>query len=180
MFGHVRRDTQASAIVKYVDLILRMAVASGVDKIVFGQPCDDLPCKKCEGIEAILPGLPEGTLAGFKNTKHVPMWQRIDGTWHELPGFLWYLLPDVVRYVGDLITRYQRPHQQQDFPEEMEATIPLELPPPHGAAMVSLTLTMEPNYCYSNIGGAGRGDRGFHHDAAGDRGVARAMAGRAH
>ena len=32
----------------------------------------------------------------------------------------------------------------------------------------------------ANTSGAGRGDWGFHHDAAGDRGAARALAGRAH
>jgi hypothetical protein len=145
----MKRDTQAGAIVRYVDLILRMAVTSEVDKIVLGEPCDALPREKCPDIQAILPDLPEGLLAGFENTKHVPMWQRIDGIWHELPGLPWYLLHEVVRYVGDLITRHQRAHQQQDFPSEMEAVVPLELMPPHGMAMVSLTLTMEPNYCYS-------------------------------
>ncbi len=149
MLGRMKRDTQASAIVHYVDLILRTAVTSGVDKIIFGEPCDDLPREKCSGIEEILPSLPEGILAGFKNTKHVPMWQRIDGSWHELPGIPWYLLHEVVRYVGDLITRHQRSHQQHDFPDEIVAIVPLQLPPPHGAAMVSFTLAMEQNYCYS-------------------------------
>ncbi|MGO9526637.1 MAG: hypothetical protein ACLPT4_10015 [Verrucomicrobiia bacterium] len=149
MFGHVKRDTQASAIRKYVDVILKAAVVGGVDKIIFGEPCDDLPRETCPHVDAINPYLPAQVIAAFNNTRDVAIWQRIDGTWHELPGFPWYLLHEVVRHIGDLITLHQRTHQQHDFPDELEATVPLELAPERGVAMVSLTLTMERNYCFS-------------------------------
>ncbi|MGD0060042.1 MAG: hypothetical protein ABSD58_11560 [Verrucomicrobiia bacterium] len=143
MFRGAKRSAQNDVVHRYVDLILKMAVDDGVDKMIFGEPCDGLPRETC----VMEPFLPAEMIAELNSMKDVPIWRRVNGTWHELPGFSWYLLHEVVRDLGDKIVAQHANKQQATYPNALESIVPLKSK--HGGVKVAMTLTLEPNYCYS-------------------------------
>lgn len=146
MFGDAKKGGKKDPVEQYIDMILQMALDNGVDKITFGKPGDDLPRETCmrDGWRWLEPFYPAEIIAELNDTKAVPIWQRKDGKWHELPGFPWYLLHEVVRHVGDRITAQPARAQLAD---SIESTVPLKSKP--GEINVVMTLRLEPNYCYS-------------------------------
>jgi len=100
MFAKRNRATDESPIEKYVDLILRLAAQVRADKIIFGEPCDNLPRDTAKLGQ--IPELLRAAFIGSPDAMHVPLWARVDGVWHEWAGPPWYLLHEIVRAVGDM------------------------------------------------------------------------------
>ena len=138
----------------FVELELASALDARTDKIVFGEPCDDLPRVTLKAAKAADPKwggeLTEETEFNdvIPATKRLPIWWRFDGVWHEMPSLPWHLLHMIVRTLGDLIVVNQARDQQMNYHEALEATVPLKRVR-DGTLKVSLKLTLEPNYCYS-------------------------------
>ncbi|HVM59543.1 MAG TPA: hypothetical protein VMV72_01645 [Verrucomicrobiae bacterium] len=157
MFWKKRRSDCDEPYDRYVRLMLIRALEQGADKIVFGVPSDDLPRhpyrsesdEKSEELNRLLDLIDEGEGKVGTPARGVPMWFRTAGVWDECPGPPWWALHEVVRRAGDLIAAHQTVEQQSNCAEKMEGTVPLKLLGDRGIVKVSLTLTMEPNYCYS-------------------------------
>jgi len=99
MFSLKKRVTDKSPAEKYVDLILGLAVRIGADKLVFGVPCDELPRTTAES--GIVRDCFREIAPDTADTMLIPVWARINGNWHEWAGPPWYLLHEIVRFVGD-------------------------------------------------------------------------------
>ena len=146
MFGFARKRAQGEVAHRYIDGILLMAVQNGADKIIFGAPCDDLPREPRRSEEGVRSELEEETEFEFATgTRKVPLWERFNGTWHEMPGPVWYALHEIVRDLGDRIAALQDANKQ--LPDSLEAIVPLKLK--DATVKVTMRLALEPNYCYS-------------------------------
>jgi hypothetical protein len=148
MFRDAKKGLQKDVVLPFIELILEKSMNDGVDKIVFGEPCDDLPRVTLQAAMASNPGLAK--LVGLSDelctkTKDVPIWQRVHGTWHELAGIPWYLLHEVVRNLGDRIVAQQTDTQRTKHTESLDSIVHLK----SGSIYVGMSLTLEPNYCYS-------------------------------
>jgi hypothetical protein len=147
MFGFAKKRTLGDTARRHMDVILWMCVHGGADKIIFGEPCDDLPRETLQGAMASNRGLAK--LIGLRDelcpkAKDVPMWQRVHGTWHELAGIPWHLLHEVIRNLGD---RSVAQDVNEQLPDSLESIVPLKWK--GGSVKVAMRLSLEPNYCYS-------------------------------
>jgi len=144
MFGLPKNGAQDDLILPFVEMHLQSAVDDGIDKIVFGEPCDDLPREKCTRLGGLEPFLSAEQIAAFNSTRDIPIWRRANGIWYEVPGVPWYLLHQIVRLVGDKIATQRG---CVDLADSIGATLPLKTK--HGEINVMVKLSIEPNYCYS-------------------------------
>jgi hypothetical protein len=148
MFKGAKKGPQKDVVLRFIELILEMSVNDGVDKIVFGEPCDDLPRVTLQAAMAANPGLAKLDALSDElcpKTKEVPIWQRVHGTWHESAGLPWYLLHEVIRDLGDRIVAQQTDTQRTQNAESLESIVHLK----SGSVYVGMSLTLESNYCYS-------------------------------
>jgi hypothetical protein len=145
---------------RYIEVSLDRALEGHVDKILYGEPCDNLPRVTLKAAMAADPewgaamakliGLSDELCPEAKGVPMFPVWWRIDGVWHEMGSLPWHLLHGIVRHIGELIYLHQTAEQRNKSAEKMESTVRLKkLGRNGGIAKVSLELTLEPNYCYS-------------------------------
>jgi hypothetical protein len=147
MFGLSKRSAQNDPVQRFLELLLWMALNDGADKIVLGEPCDELPRVTCKQHGGLGPFLPPDMIKEIENTRNVPIWRRIGGKWYEQPGFSWFLLHDIVQRLCQMPI-VQHPNQKQlDYSQSFEQVT--QLKSERGEVKVLLRLTLEPNYCYS-------------------------------
>lgn len=144
----------------FVEQWLRQVVDSGTDKAIFGEPCDSLPRESLAAAKAANPkwGRAMDRFDGLEDEfpdvfgpkpKKVLEWWRIGGVWQEMVGIPWYLLHEFVRRLGDMIVLHQPRDLRLDHSQCLEAVVPVDLGRNRGTVDVKLTLTIEPNSCYS-------------------------------